>query len=428
MGASPKPAVLIVDPSLRSADGHHLGVLDRYRTELAKLGLGSVSLVSRFMSEELATKVGALPTFERSIYGRTAWTPAEFEDGAQKFCDDLRARMRVSRLRPDIVIFPAADQATILGLARYLQQFGPGKPPEILLWLMMAPHFKKPMDDPSVAPLLVEYQEAFAALRKAVADDARIHVYSETEAMARAYEPHAGLRIEPVIVHKLIERPRTRFRRPGEAINIVCTGNANVAKGYSLLPEAIEALTARRDDLRFFVHGTVEQTDYPDGREVLARLGALGPRVTVRNDVLSTEDYLAWLAEADLVLQPYDPLVYRTRGSGVFAEALKLGIPVVATEGCAFAQQAIEQGRAMGIERFDAQSVVDAVLAAAGQLDALSTRAAAFAASLGVDESLGRVLESAVSAAQSRLGWVDRALKHWPWSRTASLVKMPPVA
>jgi hypothetical protein len=80
----------------------------------------------------------------------------------------------------------------------------------------------------------------------------------------------------------------------------------------------------------------------------------------------------------------------------------------------------------MGVERFDAQSVVDAVLAAAGQLDALSARAAAFAASLGVDESLGRVLESAVSAAQSRLGWLDRALKHWPWSRTASLVRVRP--
>jgi glycosyltransferase involved in cell wall biosynthesis len=426
MGGSAKPAVLIVDPSLRSADGHHLGVLDRYRTELAKLGLGSVSLVSHFMPEELARKQRALPTFERSIYGRTQWTHAEFEDGAQIFCDDLCRQMRALRLRPDIVIFPAADQATILGLARYLQRCGPGKPPEILLWLMMAPHFKKAMDDPSIAPLLVEYEEAFAALRKAVADDARIHVYSETEAMARAYEPYAGLKIEPVIVHKLIERPRKRRRRPGEAINIVCTGNANVAKGYSLLPEAIEALMAQRDDLRFLVHGTVEQTDYPDGRDVLARLATLGPRVKARTDVLSAEDYLARLAEADLVLQPYDPLVYRTRGSGVFAEALKLGIPVVATKGCAFAQQAIGQGRAMGIDRFDAQSVADAVLAAAGQLDALSARATAFAASLGVDESLRRVLANAVSAAQGRLGWLDRALKHWPWSKTASLVRVRP--
>jgi glycosyltransferase involved in cell wall biosynthesis len=423
MGGSTKPAVLIVDPSLRSADGHHLGVLERYRMELAKLGVGSVSLVSRFMPEELARKERALPTFERSIYGRTQWTHAEFEDCAQKFCDDLCRQMRALRLRPDIMIFPAADQATILGLARYLQEFGPRKPPEILLWLMMAPDFRKPMDDPSVAPLLVEYQEAFSALRKAVGNDARIHVYSETEPMARAYEPYAGREIEPVIVHKMIERPRTRVRRSGEAINIVCTGNANVAKGYSLLPEAIEALTARRDDLRFLVHGTVEQTDYPDGREILARITALAARVTVRTDVLSTEDYLAWLGEADLVLQPYDPLVYRTRGSGVFAEALKLGIPVVATKGCAFAEQAIDEGRAVGIERFDAESLAEAVLAAADHLDALSSRAAAFAANLAIDDSLARVLASAVSAAQERLGWHDRMLKHWPWSRTASLVR-----
>ncbi|HEY6983792.1 glycosyltransferase [Reyranella sp.] len=412
-----KRKVLIIDPSLRSADGHHLGVLHRFQTELAKLHLGSVSLVSLHASDDLRREATLVPTFEKSIYYRTQWTPAEFDDGARTFCADLRRAMREVRIRPDIMIFPAADQVTLSGLARYLARHRRRNPPEVLLWLMMAPHYKKSIDDPSTASLMVEYQEAFDALRRAVANDARIHVCCETSAMAAAYAPHVGLKIETVIVHKLIERPRERrVRGPGDPIKVVCTGNANAAKGYSLLADAIDGLNRARDDLEFLIHGTVEQTDYPEGRQVLQRLAGLAPNVTVRTDVLSTEDYLAWLSRADLLLQPYDPLVYRTRGSGVFAEAMKLGIPVVATNGCDFSRAAIEQGRAVGMEDFSAESLVRAVLTAADGLEEISVRAASFAASLGVDRSLEMLLARTAAAAKTRQGWFDKALKQWPWS------------
>ncbi len=416
-----KPTVLIIDPSLKSGDGHHLGVLHRYRMELARLNLASVSLVSLQASEDMCREANLIPTFEKSIYFRTDWTRAEFDEGALKFRTDLRARMRKLRLRPDILIFPAADQVTVLGLARYLERYPFRKAPEIVLCLMMAPNFRKSIDDPSVAPLFGEYEEAFRALRKVVADDSRIHVCCETDAMSAAYGPHVGLKIETVIVHKLIERPRSRrVRQPGEPINIVCTGNANVAKGYSLLAEAIESLNRKRTGLKFLIHGTVEQTDYPEGRQVLQRLASLAPNVTVRTDVLSTEDYLAWLSQADLLLQPYDPLIYRTRGSGVFAEAVKLGIPVVATKGCDFSKAAIEEGRAIGMDEFSSESLARAVLVAVDRLDELSTRAGNFAASLGVDRSLETLLARTVAAAEKRLGWLDRTLKRWPWSAVSA--------
>jgi glycosyltransferase involved in cell wall biosynthesis len=409
------PKVLIIDPSLRSADGHHLGVLDRFRIEFAKLRLGSANLVSLHASAELSRQADLIPTFEKSIYYRTQWTRPEFEEGALKFCVELRSKMRELRLRPDIMIFPAADQVTVLGLARCLERYRLRKPPEILIWLMMAPNYRKSIDDPSTAPLMDEYEEAFDALRKVVADDARIHVCCETDAMAAAYRPHVGLPIKTVIVHKLIERPRDRrSRQPGEPIKIVCTGNANAAKGYSLLPDAIDGLNRERSDLEFLIHGTVEQTDYPEGRQVLQRLAGLAPNVMVRTDVMPTEDYLAWLSQADLLLQPYDPLVYRTRGSGVFAEAVKLGIPAIATNGCDFSCAAIEEGRAIGMDEFSAESLARAVLAAADRLDDISARAASFAASIGVDRSLETLLARTVAAANARPGWF--VLKRWLWS------------
>lgn len=276
---------------------------------------------------------------------------------------------------------------------------------------MMAPHYKKPIDDPSIGPHLAEYNEAFRALRKAVADDSRLRVCCETNAMARAYEPHVGLQIETVIVHKLIRQPRDRrVRQPGEPINIVCAGNANAAKGYFLLPETIDRLNRKRGDLRFLIHGTVEETDYPQGRQVLQRLSCLSLNVTVRTDVLSTDDYLAWLTQADLIVLPYNSYVYKTRGSGICSEAAKLGIPVVATKDCDFAKDAIEERRAVGIEEFNAESLANAVLTAVDHLEEMTACAADYAARHSVDDHFEKLLSAAASAAKRRTSWFDRML------------------
>jgi glycosyltransferase involved in cell wall biosynthesis len=275
---------------------------------------------------------------------------------------------------------------------------------------MLAPNYRKPIDDPSIGPLLEEYESAFSALRQAVSVDSRLHVCCETKAMSRAYEPYVGLTIATVIVHKSILRPRQRVRNAGEPISIVCAGNANAAKGYSLLPETISNLNRKRGDLKFLIHGTVEQTDYPESRQLLQRLSAFAHNVTVRTDVLSTEDYLAWLGQGDLILLPYDPCVYRTRGSGICAEAARLGIPVVAPKDCDFAKNAIEEGRAVGIEVFNSQSLTNAVLAAVARLKELTDRARDYAVSQGVDDNLETLLATMALRAQRRTSWFKRML------------------
>jgi len=99
-------------------------------------------------------------------------------------------------------------------------------------------------------------------------------------------------------------------------------------------------------------------------------------RVVVSQDVLKPADYAAWLQEADLVLLPYDPLAYGSRGSGVFTEARRLGIPVIATAGCAFARPAFDGGWGVAITDYCSEGVAKAVLAALAGLDDLTLRAA----------------------------------------------------
>lgn len=411
-----RSAVLVVDPSLRSGDGHHFSTVQRLRSELADLGLGSIVFSSAYLNDELRADREIVPVFDKSIYGRERWTYGEFQEFAQQFAEELEAALKARRLRPDIMVLPGGDQATTLGLASYFARHRFRSVPEVVIWLLMAPHFKKPIDDPTVAPLLEEYREAFAALLTAVGDARRIRVYCETKTMAEAYSRVIGLKVETARAPNLILKPRSRkARRPGEPMNIICAGNVNVAKGYFLLPDVIRGLAARRSDARFLIHGTVENTDDASGRDLLGRIAGLGADVVVRTDLLSAEDYAAWLAQADLLLLPYDPAVYRTRGSGIFTEAETLGIPIVAPAGCDFAKAAIAAGRAVGIEDHTAPAVVEALSDALNRLSDIERQADRFAAVESVDNAARKILEGAIAAAEKRTTWSRRILGRLAW-------------
>ena len=119
---------------------------------------------------------------------------------------------------------------------------------------------------------------------------------------------------------------------------------------------------------RFMIHGIVKGSDAEADQPMFDRLAGLGERVEVRQEVLASGEYLARLAEADLLLLPYDPDVYRRRGSGVFADAHHVGIPVVAPKECAFARPAFEGGWGVAMKEYDGTSLGIAVLEALDRL------------------------------------------------------------
>ena len=116
--------------------------------------------------------------------------------------------------------------------------------------------------------------------------------------------------------------------------------------------------------------------------------------------MLTSDEYLARLAEADLLLLPYDPDVYRRRGSGVFTDAHHVGIPVVAPKDCAFARTAFDDGWGVAMTEYDGKSLGIAVLDALDRLASLS--ACATEAAGQVRDDLGRVLSTAVEGLGDR--------------------------
>ena len=86
-------------------------------------------------------------------------------------------------------------------------------------------------------------------------------------------------------------------------------------------------------------------------------------------------------------------------------EAQRLGIPVIATKGCAFAQPAFEGGWGVEIADYSSEGVARAALAALGRLDELSAHAAIAARQAGdtLDAILGETVDAVRARASSRL-------------------------
>jgi glycosyltransferase involved in cell wall biosynthesis len=400
---------LIIDPALRSIGGHHYNAALTLKAELSALGIEHACLGSSFADTQVMKDLGCTPCFTRSVYGRAYQEPREFGDGVRLAGTELGLAFKGEGMSsPDLLVLPCCDQVLALAVAQHLRRAWfvdlfrgrIRRPPHILLWLLFGPHAKKATDDPSLRPLYGECHEAFAALRRAVGDE-RITAFCETAGMADAYRSVTGLRIGVAsgagLARETAPVDRTRPQAPTDAApTVVCLGFANAAKGYRLLPGAIERILAGNRHVRFLVHGIFQGSDAQDQAPVFDRLAAMAPRVAVRTDVLSQPDYLSWLRQADLVLLPYDPEVYRTRGSGLFAEARRFGIPVVATRGCSFAEAAFRQGWGVEITDHDEAGVARAVLQALGNLDAMAARVPDDA-----DPDPGTILRAAVDAIRS---------------------------
>lgn len=393
-------SALILDPALHSMGGHHYNAVLRLHSELARRSVEHRTLGAANADRDVTEGLGVEPTFSRSVYGRARWDYLEFEEAVRDTRRQLSKALRWRWAGPGLVILPCCDQVLAMAVARYLRSHPFRRFPHILMWLMYAPHYKKAVDDPETADLALEYKTAMAELVAAMGSSRRVTVCCETEGMAALYRKLTGLTIEVVSGPNLIIQDRAQETAARRAeISVVCIGQANWPKGYRLLPEALGRVLETRDDIRFFIHGTVAGTDSQENISVFRELMAMGPKVRINTDVLGQDQYRSWLHQADVILLPYDPSVYRTRGSGVFTEATTLGIPTIATRGCGFASRAFAEGRAVEIAPYNSAGVAQAILQAADRLVPLAERARASAVELNHNSRLKEVMDTVVEAA-----------------------------
>jgi glycosyltransferase involved in cell wall biosynthesis len=382
---------LIIDPGLAAVQGHNFGALLRISAELSRLDVEHACLVS-IEADATVRKHGAPVLPKKGLWWRSQGTRSEFlahaVEMARQFCFSFDEQASI-----DLLVFPCCDAVQVQALAMALQRRERSPAPDIVMWVLI-PDF------------LEEYGGAFAALKAAVGDDRKIAVYCETAAMAAALGGIIGLEVGAVPSANVAGVSGKGRKRAGNIVpNLVSMGVGNTAKGYDLFPGAVERVLQSNADVTFWIHGVLTSDDQAQNLPAFDLLSKMGRRVRTSNAVLTPEEYLRHLLQADLLLLPYDDAVYKVRGSGLFNEARELGIPVVATRGCSFAQPAFEQGWGVEIVERNPGGVAEAILSAVSRLPELTERAGA-AASAGSD-GVATVLRDTVAKIRGRQDGAD---------------------
>ena len=212
-----------------------------------------------------------------------------------------------------------------------------------------------------------------------------VHFYTDTERLTAQYDAVSAIRFKTLPIpfrHELIDRAAATTKGQDDFVkHVVYLGDARPEKGYLHLPGLVAGLWqdyAQTGKVKFTIQSNF---NVPGGER-----GALDARrrlaqfpddvVTLITEPLQPKDYYRLLADADIVVLPYDADRYAARSSGVLSEALSAGKVVVAPSGTWMADQ-LDWAR--GRTFTDPLSLSAAVASAVDHFDALSTAATVYA-------------------------------------------------
>lgn len=348
--------LIVADPGLRSALGHHLGYSISVAEAARERGILPLVLASANFIGPISEAVECRPIFtaayqsaggggraREALFGLAARLPAPLarsvapplrvlrrtlrRPAVDTFASELASALAVvGGAQRDLVLLHSVSAANIAGLASALAPSAVGA---LALVLRRTP---REMDCDDAAP-----QPIFVVLR-ALADHfgSKLRLLADTAPLTQVWSAGLGL---PVAVAPLpVVAPPVRASAPAEPPHLVFVGGARAEKGYALLPGLVRSLAGAA---RFTVHsGAIGPADDPMvQRAHLALHAMVGPGLMLLERPLSAEEYGALLADADLILLPYDAPTYGPRSSGILAEARAIGVPAVVPADCWMADE-----------------------------------------------------------------------------------------
>lgn len=249
---------------------------------------------------------------------------------------ELRTALQRLRFNKDDVLFvPTAGAAELDAVLAWLDRSEQGRSVRILfrreIWLP-GDIAKFALDSPRTR----EIKTRLATLADLHRHDVRLLV--DTDALAEQYQALTTLPVDVLpLPSRPIDMPGARTApEPNDEALVISLGDARTEKGFHFLPEMAHAsLSEPSLRARFMLQANVHADNREE--EVFAALAMLASetfqRITLLREALDPEQYAQLLSRADVVLAPYNPRAYGARSSGVFAEALAAGKPVVSTAG-----------------------------------------------------------------------------------------------
>lgn len=248
---------------------------------------------------------------------------AAFEEDTRKFFE------RIGIQAGDMVFIPTLGEPEVRGLERYLRE---SRSARTMTWHLLFRRNLWPGLRRTSRAELDALARGFEAISQTAAG--AVFFYTDTEELTRQYHTFSGLPFEtlPIPVGPGFYQHDTAA---GQPLNVVYAGDARSEKGYQFLPRLVQ------DSWQHLVKpGLIRyrlQSNYNlplrEAAVVVARnqLGGFDPAIVqLLPDALQTQDYQHLVCGANIILIPYLAKPYQARSSGILAEALVAGIPVIA--------------------------------------------------------------------------------------------------
>lgn len=166
-------------------------------------------------------------------------------------------------------------------------------------------------------------------------------------------------------------KPAPRRVRSDGGFVWIYPGEARWEKGVRFLPEVWEAHRSR------FPSDSIKVQYIGYEKALLDTLGGVENGVKVIPRALHGAEYFAHLASGDFVLFPYEPVEYRYRMSHLVIETLSMGRPIVATAGTWQEKEALSYGpiAGMGIREWSGDGLALAMAEARRNAELLQSAA-----------------------------------------------------
>lgn len=342
----------IIDPGFDSVAGHHYEWNRALAEECARRGVEVCIAAHRNVADQAAT----LPVervFSHSIYDEVI-DPALRPGIRRRSLEDFAA-LRDWLTADDILLVHSTARAHFCALSD---------------WICSLPSLARPRciilhtvgwfgGEWSVGKH--EWSEDFRLAAERLSAAAHVTFGAINPLLCRDWEAHTG---QPARLHP-IPRPVLPLPSDREAggPRFAFLGGGRHEKGFALLPDVLRLLFQSCPDAEAIVHATAVHASEAGTVECLRELEASVPRLHVHRGAATPDEYRRLLGQADVMLQPYDAFWYRARGSGIFAEAMAGGMPVVLPAGTWMAEEwaRLDAGGAL-FHDWEARAVAEAAI------------------------------------------------------------------
>jgi hypothetical protein len=360
--------LIVADPSLQSASGHHQQLLRKIQSGADAFGLELVALCHEDYVPPVELETRTRGIFSTDIYQyykrpKTEWTVDDSRGWAMFVQPILELFSREPELASDsVILFHTAEAFLFASLAHGLGAL----PDTFPFTVLVTPYTPESMPNRHFVTPVVDSMRVLAA-------SARFAVLGEIRELSLDY-------YDSGVLCDFLELPfwpdaRRAEKGDNESVRIVSLGTARDEKGFQYLPEIIRLVQSHciPGTVKFVVQITPQRIGYTQTveRAVKVLRSMASEDLELIEEALTDEEYIERLKSAHGILCPYERAFYRARGSGLAVDAINFKCVPFGTSGTLPGEFSRLAGYD-GLER--AEDFAEAILDFAGAAGDLDTR------------------------------------------------------